>query len=205
MNPHDDNPTASSLLSGLRGQVPEAWGRLVRLYGPLVLGWCVRRGLQPADAEDVTQEVFRAVVSRIADFRRSADRGSFRGWLMMITRNKLGDHWRFRESQPQAVGGSEVRGRFEQLPSEDLLEDSSPETASLYRRATDLIRSEFEETTWRAFWLVVCENRRAADVASELNLSLNAVYLAKSRVLRRLRETLGDLPEERDASSDETK
>lgn len=204
MNSRDENPTSLTLLSGLRGREPRAWDRLVDLYRPLVFCWCIRRGLQPADAEDVIQEVFRTVLTRIADFRRGPSHGSFRGWLLTITRNKLGDHWRNRSSEPQAVGGSEVRGQLEQVPSAELLDDSSPEAQALYRRATDLIRSEFEEPTWRAFWLVVCENRRPADVAAELHLTINAVYLAKSRVLHRLRETLGDLSEEDDASSDET-
>jgi RNA polymerase sigma-70 factor (ECF subfamily) len=206
MNSRDENPTSLSLLSGLRGHLPSAWDRLVDLYRPLVFSWCIRRGLQPADAEDVSQEVFRTVLTRIADFRREPAQGSFRGWLLTITRNKLGDYWRKRSSQPQAVGGSEVRGQLEQMPCDELLDDaSSPEAAALYRRATDLIRSEFEESTWRAFWLVVCENRKPADVAAELNLTLNSVYLAKSRVLHRLRETLGDLSDEDDVPGDEMK
>jgi RNA polymerase sigma-70 factor (ECF subfamily) len=174
----------------------------VHLYGPLVLSWCRRRGLQTADAEDVTQEVLRTVFTRIGEFRKGPG-GSFRGWLLGITRNKLGDHWRRCSRQPQAEGGSEVRGKLEQVPSEEPADEpASAEAMALYRRAFNLIRSEFEEQTWQAFWLVVCENRPPADVARELSLSLNAVYLAKSRVLRRLRETLGDLPEEEPAAED---
>jgi RNA polymerase sigma-70 factor (ECF subfamily) len=196
----DSSPTSLSLLSGLRIQQPEAWQRLARLYGPLVYSWCRRQGLQPADVDDIVQEVFRTLLARIAEFRRDQPGSSFRGWLYTITRNKLGDFWRRRSAQPQAIGGSAARERLEEVAIEETPENStSGQLASLYRRALDLICKEFEARTWQAFWLVVCENRVPADVAAQLDLSLNAVYLAKSRILRRLRETLGEVPEEQSA------
>jgi RNA polymerase sigma-70 factor (ECF subfamily) len=169
------------------------------VYGPLIYNWCRQRGLQAVDAEDVTQDVFRVVLTRIVEFRKESPQDTFRGWLWTITRHKLGDYWRRCNAQPQAPGGSEFHEQLEQLPdtaSTAHSETASAETAGIYRRALALIQSEFEEKTWQAFWRVVCENRRPADVAQELQLSLNAVYLAKSRVLRALRETLGDATEE---------
>jgi RNA polymerase sigma-70 factor (ECF subfamily) len=189
---------STGLLAGLQACQGEAWHRLVRLYGPVVYDWCQRQGLQASDADDVVQEVFRTVLARIADFHRDRAGDTFRGWLWTITRNKLGDHLRRRAAQPLAAGGSEARERLEQLPANELTDASaagSPGAQELYRRALDLIRGEFEEQTWQAFWRVVGEGRRPADVAAEMGLSLNAVYLAKSRVLRALRETLGDEPE----------
>lgn len=196
MRPLDYSRTSLSLLSGLRAHEPEAWRRLVHLYGPLVVSWCRRYDLQPADAEDLTQEVFRVVFNRIGDFRKDPEQGSFRGWLLGITRNKVREYKRNRANEPQATGGSKGNSALEETPFQDLESGGSNEALAFYHRAFDLIRGEFEETTWRAFWLVVCENRRAADVAEMLGVSVNAVYLAKSRVLKVLRETLGDQTEE---------
>ncbi len=186
---------STALLAGLQAQADEAWGRLIRLYGPVVYAWCKRRGLQPSDAEDITQEVFRVVLLRITDFRREQPGSTFRGWLWTITRNKTGDYLRRRQAQPQPAGGSEAREQLEQLAAESRPNDDDPEAGAerlLYRRALDLIRSEFEPPTWEAFWRIVVDGQRPADVAPATGLSLNAVYLAKSRVLRRLREELGD-------------
>jgi RNA polymerase sigma-70 factor (ECF subfamily) len=188
---------STALLAGLQAQHTEAWRRLVQLYGPVVYGWCKRRGLQPSDAEDITQEVFRTVLLRIASFRRERSQDTFRGWLWTITRNKLGDYIRRRETHPNPAGGSEARVQMEQVPAAALEDgdEAEPQNNSyLYRRALDMIRSEFEPSSWDAFWRVVVGGQRPADVAEALGLSLNAVYLAKSRVLRRLREELGDIP-----------
>jgi RNA polymerase sigma-70 factor (ECF subfamily) len=172
------------LLLGLQAHDPRAWQRLVYLYAPLVACWCRQRGLQAADADDVVQEVFRTVLARIGDFRRTGPQSTFRGWLWTITRHKLGDHFR-RAARPDAVS----RGDLDHLlaagpPAED--------DTGLYRRVLELVRGQFEEGTWQAFWRVVVEDRTPAFVAEELELSVNAVYLAKSRVLRRLREMLGE-------------
>lgn len=186
---------STALLVGLKEQQPDAWRRLVQLYGPVVYGWCKRQGLQAQDAEDLVQEVFRTVLCRVGDFRRDRPGDTFRGWLWTITRFKLGDYMRRAAAGPRAAGGTEARLRMEQLPHDEWSGDESaatPGEGSLYKRALDRIRGEFEAATFAAFWAVVAEGRGAADVASDLGLSLNAVYLAKSRVLRRLREELGD-------------
>ena len=181
--------TSSGLLARLRAQDRDAWSRLAKLYGPLVYGWCRRRGLQAEDAADVVQEVFRAVAGHIQDFKS----GSFRGWLWTITRNKMLDHHRRNQRQPEAVGGSDAQQRMQQI-SESLDESEAESSASgnLVRRALDLIRPDFTEASWQAFWRVVMEDQSAADVAQSLGISVNAVYVAKSRVLHRLRDELGD-------------
>jgi RNA polymerase sigma-70 factor (ECF subfamily) len=191
---------STELLAGLKGHQGDAWRRLVGLYGPVVLGWCKGNGLQASDAEDVVQEVFRTVLMRIGEFHRGRPGDTFRGWLWTITRFKIGDHLRRRAGQPQAAGGSEARDQLEQVPAESWRQSSEADratTSGLYWRALELIRGEFEEVSWKAFWRVVGEGHRPADVAADLGISLNAVYLAKSRILRRLREALGDVPEER--------
>ncbi len=178
--------TPSSLLAGLRTADPSAWQRLARLYAPLVSRWCRGRGLQAADAEDVVQEVFRTVHARIGDFQHERPADTFRGWLWTITRHKLGDHFR-RAVRPDVRG---TGAPLEQLPAEAPASDAGD--AWLYHRAVEQVRGEFEEPTWQAFWRVTVEDRPPAAVAEELGLSVNAVYLAKSRVLRRLREALGE-------------
>ncbi len=185
--------TSSSLLAGLKSRDPEAWRRLARLYGPLVYRWCRRVGLQVKDAEDVAQEVFLTVSVRIADFRREREGDTFRGWLWTITRNKLGDWMRRQREREQAAGGRDAQRQLLELPAADSSEPAETgESRRLYQRALDLIHAEFEEITWQAFWRVTVDGHNPADVAGDLGLSRNAIYIAKSRVLRRLREVLGD-------------
>jgi RNA polymerase sigma-70 factor (ECF subfamily) len=185
-----EDSTSLSLLDRARSGEPAAWRRLVSLYEPLVHRWCRRANLQEADAADVCQDVFLAVSSNIEEFRREADRGTFRGWLRTITRSKLSDLWRRKSRSVPEVGGSEANEQLAQvadIPADDDDQALSEEKQVLYRRALDLIQQEFEERSWKAFWLVVVEDRSPADVARELGTSVNAVYLAKSRVLARLR------------------
>jgi RNA polymerase sigma-70 factor (ECF subfamily) len=171
-----------------------AWERLVALYTPLVYRWCRCSGLQAADAANVGQEVFLAVARKIGDFRRDRPQDSFRAWLRTITRNKIADHFRRVWSQLAAGGGDEL-ATVPDPRAEDQLDgpQASEEVSLLFRRAVELIEAEFEEPTWRAFWRVVIDGVSPGEAAAELGLSLNAVYLAKSRVLRRLREEFADL------------
>jgi RNA polymerase sigma-70 factor (ECF subfamily) len=196
--PASGDATSSSLLERVKSQDAEAWQRLVDLYGPLVYHWCRRQHLRTEDTADVFQEVFRAVASHIADFRKDRPGDTFRGWLLTITRNKIRDHFRRQQRQVQATGGSDMLQQLAQIP--DPLADQeetadTDEKQGLFHRALQLIRDEFEATTWQAFWRVVVDGHAPADVAADLALSLNAVYKAKSRVLQRLRHELGELLE----------
>jgi len=190
--------TSASLLDRLRADDADAWRRLVHLYSPLVFAWCRRSGLRDSDVDDVMQEVFRSVALSIGGFRRDRTGDTFRGWLWTITRNKLNDHFRKHADRPVAVGGSTMHGRLLEVPEEEPLpEDASAADSpgALVRRALDLIRRDFEESTWQAFWQVAVDNRPAGDVATGLGLSVFAVYQAKYRVTRRLREELEGLAE----------
>lgn len=189
--------TASSLLELVKANDPIGWQRLVRLYGPLAYSWCRRLGLRADDAADVVQEVFRAVLLHVADFQRDQGAG-FRAWLWTIARNKVRDHWRRQSVQPEARGGSDAQQRLLELAAVD--DEEPPSTRSgdrgnLLHGALNLIRSEFEERSWQAFWLVTVEGRRPAEVAEDLNMTVNAVYVAKSRILNRLRQEFGDILE----------
>lgn len=162
---------------------------MVSLYAPLVLYWCQRHGLQQADAEDVLQEVFRAVAARVGCFHRQKS-GAFRGWLRAITRHKILDLYRRRQRSGEAICGFDA----DHHPDEESLGDEEREQASedriLYARVIELARSEFEKRTWTAFYRVVVEEEPPADVAAALGMTLNAVYLAKSHVLRWARDRL---------------
>jgi RNA polymerase sigma-70 factor (ECF subfamily) len=185
--------TSSGLLERVKASDPEAWKRLAFLYGPLVYRWCRDRGLRAEDCEDVVQEVFLTVAARVGDFECRRERGPFRGWLWTITRHKLGDWFRRCRKREQCAGGSTALRDLEALPEEEL--SPSPDAAGreeLHRRVLDLIRSEFEDRSWQAFWQVVIEGHNPADVAAELGMTRNAVYIAKSRILHRLHEVLGD-------------
>jgi RNA polymerase sigma-70 factor (ECF subfamily) len=188
--------TSRSLLARVQADEEQAWQRLVSLYAPLVVHWCRSRGLQEQDVADVVQEVFRAVVAHICTFHKDKVGDTFRGWLRRITQNKLHDHFRGWRRETRGVGGSSAQQRLAQLPGpepveEDFAADDEAERI-LFGRALELIREEFEEQTWAAFWRTAVEDRAAKDVAADLGMTPGAVRVAKCRVLRRLREELGD-------------
>jgi RNA polymerase sigma-70 factor (ECF subfamily) len=196
--PDDDQPTSTSLLERAKSQDEKAWEQLVELYSPLVYAWCRKAGLQPADAADVGQEVFRAVARKLGDFHRDREGDTFRGWLRTITRNKLRDLAADLRRSPAGFGGIDGSNELDRFSDESL--DTEADLASdrqiVYQRALEVIRTAFEERTWRMFWLVVIEDKPAEDVARELQVTVNAVYLAKSRVLRRLRDEFADVIED---------
>jgi RNA polymerase sigma-70 factor (ECF subfamily) len=188
--------TSRTLLERARARDLSAWNRLLHLYRPLVLYWCRRAGVTDADADDVCQEVFTAVASGLDRFRRDQPGDSFRAWLRGITRNKLLHHQERRRGQPLAQGGTDAQRWLQEHPANPLEDPDPPEQdRALYRRGLELVRSEFPDHTWLAFWRTAVDGQAAPDVAAELGLSPAAVRQARSRVLRRLREELGDLLE----------
>lgn len=204
MNNSAPDPMGSisgSLLEGLKSQSDEAWRCFADLYGPEIDRWCHIAGLQSADRADVRQDVLAAVARNIENFRRDNPGDSFRGWLWVITRSKLQDHWRRQKGRPEAVGGSTFHERLEELAEQ---EDASASHAGsgtadgVFRRAVELIRNEVEERTWQAFWRTAIDERPAAEVATELGMTEGGVYTARSRVLKRLRERMGGLLDESD-------
>ncbi|MHB1425692.1 MAG: RNA polymerase sigma factor [Gemmataceae bacterium] len=121
--------------------------------------------------------------------------GTFRGWLGAITRNKLRDFYERRQRQPAAQGGSDVHRLLQEIPAATLSDDASDaaQLSDVYHRALELIRGDFQEHTWQAFWQTTVENQSPAEVAAALGMSKVAVRQAKARVLRRLKEEVGDL------------
>lgn len=197
INGKSSNPgsTSGTLIKRWRQQEPEAWERLTYLYFPLIYDWCRRKGLAPEDSRDVSQNVFLSLSKCTMRFQHKEGENSFRGWLWGVTNNHIKYHLRQSAGQPRAAGGSSAVRQFADVaqtvkPSENKSEESLKRNSEsgLVKRALELMRTDFQEPTWRAFWHTAVEGRPAADVADELGLSTNAVYLAKSRVLRRLRE-----------------
>ncbi|MBI1312770.1 sigma-70 family RNA polymerase sigma factor [bacterium] len=190
--------TSPTLLQRVRNGDAEAWRRLTDLYGPLVFHWCRRQGVGEHDAADLTQDVFASVARAVRSFEQRST-GTFRGWLWTITRNRLRDFFRRRATEAAAAGGTAA---WQQLAAvAESLSDNPDEytdkaqLTALHRRGIELVRCQFEERTWQLFWQTVVEERPTSEVASEFEISANAVRQARSRVLRRLRQELGDVPE----------
>jgi RNA polymerase sigma-70 factor (ECF subfamily) len=198
-NPSDSSnelPTLSStLLNRVQQMQPDAWGRLVEVFGPIVYRWSRQSGLSGHDASDVVQEVFASVSRGIGDFHRSQPDQSFRNWLATITRNRVRDFYRRSAKQPRAAGGTENLADWQNHPDpiEASLSGDNLE-GEISRRVLDLVRTEFEERTWLAFRKTAIEEKTPSDVAEELGMSVASVYQAKSRILRRLRQQLANLP-----------
>jgi RNA polymerase sigma-70 factor (ECF subfamily) len=189
--------TSTGLLRRVKDHDPDAWQRLADLYSPVVYRWARRTGLQPEDAAEAVQEVFLAVAKGIGAFRRDRPADSFRGWLWTITKNKIHDQHRRRGARPAALGGSDFQQLVQQLP--DSPPDGETQSAAIsepVHRALEPVRNEFEERTWQAFYRTAVESRCPADVGRELGMSVGAVFMAKSRVLKRLREELSGLMDE---------
>ena len=188
----DESPlTRASLLVQIRdGANHSAWQEFVNLYGPVVYGFARKRGLQDADAADVMQDVLRSISSAIGRLDYDRNQGTFRGWLFTITRNKIFNFLSARRIRPQGSGDTTANRML------DAHADGSDSTAAWeteYQRrlaalAMERIRHEFQEKTWRAFWLTAVEGVAAPEVAKQIGMSAGAIYVAKSRVLARLKD-----------------
>ena len=186
--------TSRSLLARVNANEPDAWERLITLYAPLVWHWCRKLALPEQDIADVFQEVCKAVASHIHDFHKDRPQDTFRGWLRVITRNKVLDHFRARQQEPQGAGGSSAQWQWSQVPEAAWAEDEGDAAYHLLlQRALERIQCEFEDRSWRAFLRVVVDGVAAVDVAKELGTTPGAVRVAKCRVLHRLRQELGDV------------
>jgi RNA polymerase sigma-70 factor (ECF subfamily) len=188
-----DKTTSLTLLERVRNREEAAWQRLFHLYTPLVARWCGHWGVRGEDVDDIRQEVFQAVAAGLDNFRRDRVGDTFRGWLRGITRNKLLDHFRLLQKQPKASGGTEAHLRLLDIAEPALPEDTAEDLTGLYHRALELVRSEFEERTWQAFWRAAVEGHAPTDIAADMGITSAAVRKAKSRVLLRLRQEIGDL------------
>ena len=180
--------TSIHLLERVRHADDEAaWRRFVSLYVPMMTRWTRRWGLGPQDGMDIVQEVLVTLVRQLPRFQYDPARGSFRGWLKTLTFRQVAAR---RDQRVVAGGGGdEVEPS---APPESAAEEAEYRSV-LVRRALELMKGDFEETTWRACWEHTVSGRSAAEVGRQLGLSEGAVYVAKCRVLRRLRDELRGL------------
>ncbi|MCA9218542.1 MAG: sigma-70 family RNA polymerase sigma factor [Planctomycetales bacterium] len=192
-----EHPTlSSSLLDGVQQMDSESWSRLVNTFAPIVYLWCRTSGVRSSESPDIVQNVFTSVARGIGSFERQKDQGSFRSWLATITRNQIRDHFRKKSQIESAVGGTEAWDRLQHEPDE-LDSTIAPEnvTSAINRRVLDSVQAEFEPQTWQAFWLTVVDGKNTAEASEATGISTASIYQAKSRVLRRLRARLAELPD----------
>ena len=192
--------TRPSLLLRLRNpQDEQAWREFLEIYEPLIERLARRRGLQHADARELVQEVLVAVSGAIDRWDPDETKGSFRGWLSTITRNLTINLLKREGRITRGTGDSEFARLMNEQP------DPVGENTALfdleYRRrlfqfAAEHVQEQFEEATWQAFWKTSVEQQPLVDVCEELGLSRGAIYVARSRVMAKLRKHIEKLESE---------
>ena len=195
MEPARSSTTRISLISRIQASDAAAWTELVYLYSPLVAFWCRRLGLSGADVNDATQEIFFEVSRAIDQYRPTGRNGGFRAWLWGVARHRIIDFVRRQERAPIGLGGSTALKRWHTIPESldesDVVEQT--EFQRLLHRALEQVRSQFEVKTWTAFWRTTVDGQSVALVATELELPPGTIRQYRARVLRRLRQQLGEV------------
>jgi RNA polymerase sigma-70 factor (ECF subfamily) len=182
--------TSVSLLQRLRHVGTDRdWRRLVDLYTPLLFHWVRQSGIRPPDDADLVQDVFAILIEKLPRFDYDAQK-SFRGWLRTVVLNKVRDRLR-RKSLPRDHNQDWLAKAVDQVDDPNGWE--CEQQMFLAATALRIMRSEFQEATWKACWEFVVAGRPAAEIAAELGISENGVYVAKCRVMRRLRKELAGL------------
>jgi RNA polymerase sigma-70 factor (ECF subfamily) len=188
--------TSVSMLERLvSAPTDDDWRRLDELYRPLLCAWAAPVGVLASDVDDLVQDVLLVVIRKIRGFERRG-KGAFRTWLRTILANRMGDYFRRQKYLPTATGDSDFLRRLDELESPDSTlsrmwdrEHDEHVAAALIKR----LQRNFTPVTWEAFRRHVTKGEPAVEVATALDLSLNSVLLAKSRVLKRLRQELAGL------------
>ena len=189
--------TRQSLLIRLQSSNDEgAWHEFVDVYEQAIYSYARSRGLQDADAWDVTQEVLSAVEKKVATWNADPKLGAFRGWLFRVARNIAVDKIKAQSRRAIVSGDSQADDALQQHP-----ENAEEETTLFwnnYRRkllhwVAKKIKADFQEASWQAFWATAVEGRSAESVAKDLGLSTGSVYAAKFRSVKRIREVVSNL------------
>jgi len=192
-----DLQTRPSLLLRLRDANDNAaWSQFVAVYTPLIFGFCRGRGLSESDAGDVSQEVLKAVAGAIPRFQYDPQRSSFRNWLFTIVRSKLNNYLAAQARRPRLAGETTIQQFVEGEPDRALEENWQRDyQANLVRWAVGQIQGEFKAQTWDAFWRTAIQGESAETVAGDLGLTINALYIARSRVTSRLKQMIQGIEE----------
>lgn len=193
----DASETPNSLLAGLKQHDERSWERFVAIAAPVLYAKCRRRGLSDSDAADLAQETFLKVRNGIDRFTKENAGDSFRKWLSVVFRNAAIDAARKRARTEQGTGDSAVQGMLENVASdideETTFTSDDSDSVQLFRQATKIIRDDFQEHVWQAFWLTQVEDVPAPEAAKKLDMKPTAVRQAAFRVRRRLKEQLEGL------------
>ena len=194
-----ENPlTRMTLLARIKDETDvDAWREFVRLYGPVVYGFARKRGLEDAEAAGLMQEVLRNVARNVETMEYVSKHGTFRSWLFTVTRNTIGDFLPAQEDRPHhnGHGGFPINSVLDREAEPDSDWDIEYER-QLTAKAIDRVKHVFRSSVWQAFWKTAVDGRPPQDVGPELKMTLGAVYVAKCRVLTRLREEVQRLQAE---------
>jgi RNA polymerase sigma-70 factor, ECF subfamily len=185
------NETRQSLLFRAQNGEQDAWKDLADLYRPLIIGWLNRQGVPTTDLEDLAQEVLLSVVKHLPAFHHSGRQGAFRTWLRTIVCSRTTDYWRAVDAGAQGRGGSGAVAALQQIADPDsALNRRWDEEHDRYVLdcLMDLVAEEFEPATLEAFRRLALDGATGAEAAEALGMSIDGVYRAKSRVLRRIRQ-----------------
>lgn len=191
--------TDPSLLERLRDHRDrEAWDEFVAVYRPALVRFALRKGMQPTDAEDLAQTVLMAVAGAIGRWEVDAHRARFSTWLSTVANRQVIDELRRRVP---AVGGTTADARLgeQEARGEDSRLLRNEVRRQCFLRASAVVRDEFPEASWTAFWLTAVEGRPAAEVAARVGKTVGAVYAARGRVMRRLVERVREMDGASDA------
>ncbi|HZL88364.1 MAG TPA: sigma-70 family RNA polymerase sigma factor [Pirellulaceae bacterium] len=181
--------TQPSLLVRIRDpRDAAAWNQFLEIYAPLVHGFLCKQGLQDADAADVTQEVLRTVSQSIGRWDYDPQRGKFRGWLLSVVHSRLGDFRRRQQRHQAAIHAAVEVAGLHSADNNSSAEWDRDYERQLFHAAASQVRGDFSEASWRAFWLAAVEGNPAQEIAKSLGISAAAVYLAKARVMARIRD-----------------
>lgn len=175
----------------------DAWNQFVNLYRPVILRLACRKGIQPADAEDLAQQVLMSVAGAIERWQPDAQKARFRTWLQTIVRNAILNALQ-RRSPDIAVGGDGDTNCLEQTPGpqcDDLNSLNDEYRRELFLRAVQRIHMEFAQETWDSFWKTTVQGVDIDSAASQTGRTRGSIYAARSRVMKRLRETIEELEE----------
>ncbi len=188
-------PTTSlSLLVRAKSGDSAAWDRVVDLYGPLVFQQGRRKGLNEQDAKDVTQDVFVSISQGLQEFRRDKTGDSFLRWVRTITTRRIADFFRRNADEASGPGGTSAQMALaNHVDTADADWEPDEWQRRAVRRALDLMKTDFHENTWQAFWLAEVEGLTTAEISEKLDMKPGAIRQAKSKVRKRLVEELGEL------------
>jgi RNA polymerase sigma-70 factor (ECF subfamily) len=169
----------------------ESWERFVAIYSPGIYRFCRSKGIGHSDAEDLTQEVIRAVLGSIGRFEYREGKAKFRSWMYQVTRNIMNTRFGKQSRRPNEDGSTVAQRAAENMSEdEEMKRWENDYRARLFEWATGEIKSEFNPRIWEVFWRTAVDGDDPDEVARESQMSRAAVYVAKSRCLARLREKI---------------